>query len=41
MAIFMSYLISTQDTHISPRATGPRADMRVLGWYASSITIYN
>ena len=36
MAIFISYPISTRDTHISPRArwpTGPRADMSVSGWY--------
>ena len=27
MAIFISYPVSTRDTHISPRAEGPRADM--------------
>ena len=33
MAIFMSYPISIRDTHISPRAFSPRADMGVSGWY--------
>ena len=31
MAIFISYPISTRDTHISPRAIGPRVDMGVSG----------
>ena len=33
MAIFISYPISTRDTHISPMAEGHRADMGVSGWY--------
>ena len=33
MAIFIPYPISTRDTHISPRAFGPRADMGVSAWY--------
>ena len=33
MAILISYPISTRDTHISPRAEGPLADMDVEGWY--------
>ena len=33
MAIFISYPISTRDTHISPRAEGPRADMGNSDWY--------
>ena len=33
MEIFISYPQSTRDTHISPRAFGPRADMGVSGWY--------
>ena len=33
MAFFVSYPISTRDSHISPRAKGPRADMgRGLIW---------
>ena len=31
MEIFMSYPISTRDTHISSRAFSPRADMGVSG----------
>ena len=27
MAFFISHVISTRDSHISPRAKGPRADM--------------
>ena len=31
MTFFVAYPISTRDSHISPRAEGPRADMGVSG----------
>ena len=33
MAFFISYPISTQDSHTRSRAFGPRPDVGVLGWY--------
>ena len=35
MSVFISYPISTWDSHISPRAEGLRADTRVEGWCGS------